>query len=90
MTPGPTLQERVRAVVAAALELQIEPAALPLDEPLFGEGAGADSIASLEIVFGLEREFGIQVTDEELRVELFDSIRTLCEYVGAKLEARSA
>jgi len=82
--PEQDVVARVRAVVAAALELEIDPATLALDEPLFEGGTGADSIASLEIVYGLEREFGIEVTDDELRVELFDSIGALCAYVIAK------
>ena len=78
------LEARVRAVVAAALELNLDPGELPLDEPLFDPGMGADSIGSLEIVYGLEREFGIQVEDDELRAELFESVRALCEFVRGK------
>ncbi len=87
MDANGTLEQRVRAVVVQALELELDPAGLPADEPLFGDATGADSIAALEIVFGLEREFDIQVTDEELGVELFDSVRALTRYVEGKLRA---
>lgn len=85
-----TLEERVRAVIVEALELDVKPRDLPADEPLFGDGMGADSIAALEIVFALEREFDIQITDEELRVELFDSVQALAEYVDQKVNAAPA
>ena len=85
-----TVCDRVRAVVVKALELPLDPDELPADEPLFGEGAGADSIDSLQIVFGIEREFGIQVTDSELTVELFDSVATLAAYVERKLGTAAA
>ena len=79
--------ERVRRVVKEALGLTIPASEIPREEPLFGAGVGADSIASLEIVFGLEREFGIQVSDEELCAELFDSVASLVAYVMSRVAA---
>lgn len=81
------IEARVRAVVVEALELRVDPLQLPLDEPLFDGETGADSIASLEIVSGLEREFGIEVTDDELTAELLESVATLSAYVRRKLVA---
>ncbi|MEW6753253.1 MAG: acyl carrier protein [Candidatus Latescibacterota bacterium] len=78
---------RVKEVVVRALGLAVGPEELGDDESLFGEGTGADSMASLQIVFALEEEFGIQVEDEELRVEIFDSVRSLAQLVEGKLEA---
>ena len=74
---------RVKKCVITALQLDIPYAELPDSEPLFGD-LGADSIASLQIVEAIEREFGIRVEDEELRSELFDSVQSLCEFVNSK------
>ncbi len=81
-----SIAQRVRQAIVQALQLDIEPDAIADDEPLFGEGLGADSIATLEIVVALEEEFGFKVDDEDLRVELFDSVRTMTQYVKEKLE----
>ena len=44
-----------------------------------------DSIATLEIIFAIEAEFSIVVDDDDLRVELFASVRSLVGYVEARL-----
>ena len=44
------------------------------DEPLFGGDATVDSIGSLEIIAALEREYDFHIPDDDLRVELFDSV----------------
>ena len=83
-----SISGRVKRTVIQSLELQLSEADIADDEVLFGGGMGLDSIGVLQIVFGLEREFGIEVTDDELRVELFDSIETVTEYVESKLGSR--
>ena len=82
-------EARVRRVVVTALALAVSPDDLPLTEPLFGAGLMGDSIGALEIVFGLEREFRLQVGDDELGPELFESVASLVEYVDAKLATLS-
>jgi acyl carrier protein len=73
--------ERVRELVITALQLQVAAAVLDVDEPLFGGDATVDSMGSLEIVAALEREFDFRMPDDDLRVELFGSIRSLADYV---------
>lgn len=83
-----TLVRRVKQVVVRSLGLALDPDELGEDEVLYGSGLGADSVATLEVVFALEAEFGIEVSDDELRVELFATIRSLVDYVERNLRAR--
>ncbi|MBI2504161.1 MAG: acyl carrier protein [Candidatus Latescibacteria bacterium] len=83
-----TIVHRVKRTIVRSLELEIAPEELADDEVLFGSGLGADSEATLEVVFALETEFGIEVEDEELRVELFATVRSLVDYVERKIRAR--
>ena len=78
---------RVKQAIVDALGLQIDPNVIPDDEVIFGGGMGADSTAALEVVFAIEEAFGIEVDDEELRVDLFDSVSSLTNYVQRRLEA---
>lgn len=73
--------ERVRELVVAALELSVSPEEIGPDEPLFGGDATVDSMGSLEIVAAIEREYAFRIPDDDLRVELFDSVRSLAAYV---------
>ena len=77
---------RVKQTIVRALQLDIEPERLPDDEALFGDtGVAIDSIATLQIIFAIEAEFGIDVDDDDLRVELFASVRSLVDYVESRL-----
>lgn len=84
MGEGKTIEARIKRMIVRTLELKIDPEEIEEDEMLFGGGLGLDSVATLEIVVGLEEEFGIEVQDEDLRVELFDSVKALADYAEGK------
>ena len=90
MSGGLDVTHRVKEALVQGLQLDVEPNEIPDDEPLFGEGLAGDSITALEIVFALEEEFGFEVEDEDLQVELFDSVRTLSRYIEEKLGVQPA
>ena len=76
---------RVKRLIVKALNLQVKPEEIPDDEAIFGGGLGLDSIATLEIVFAMEEEFGLEVEDDELQAGFFDSVEALSKYVECKL-----
>ena len=51
------------------------------DAPLFGEGLGLDSIDALELVIGLEKEYGASIPDAEVGKKVFQSVRTIAQYI---------
>ena len=40
-------------------------------------------MASMEIIIGLEKEFEIEIGDEDLQVEVFASVSNIAEYIRA-------
>lgn len=38
-------------------------------------------MASMEIIIGLEKEFEIEIGDENLQVEIFASVSNIAEYI---------
>ncbi len=72
---------RLKKLIIQRLKLQMEPDSISDDAPLFGEGLGLDSIDALELVVGLEQEFGVQVPDEAVGREAFASINALARFV---------
>lgn len=81
------LKGRVKALIVRQLKLEVEPGSIKDDAPLFGDdpgGLGLDSIDALELVLGIEKEFGIKVQDEEVGVKAFSSVNALCEFVETK------
>jgi acyl carrier protein len=75
---------RVKDLIVRRLKLEIDPASIQDDAPLFGEGLGLDSIDALELVLGLEQEFGIKVEDEEVGVKAFASVNSLVDFIEQK------
>ena len=54
------------------------------DAPLFGEGGiGLDSIDVLEIIVMLEKRYGIRLANPKEGKAIFQSVRTIAEYVQA-------
>ena len=81
------LTPRVKELIVRRLKLEIDPASIQDDAPLFGEGLGLDSIDALELVLGLEQEFGIKVEDEEVGVKAFSSVNALVDFIEQKKTA---
>ncbi len=80
----PSTAQRVKELIVRRLKLEIDPATIQNDAPLFGEGLGLDSIDALELVLGLEQEFGIKVQDEEVGVKAFASVDALVDFIEQK------
>ena len=81
-----SVEHRVKEVIIRKLSLDVTPEEIGDEDPLFDGGLGLNSMATIEIIVGLEEEFEIQVPDEDLRVELFDSVKTMADYVRGVIE----
>jgi acyl carrier protein len=53
------------------------------DAPLFGDGLGLDSIDALELIVLLEKNYGIKVANPQDGKKIFQSVRTMAEYIQA-------
>ena len=84
MSAPECLNHRIKQLIVTTLGLEVTHEEIPDDEALFSGGMDIDSIATLEIVAAIEKEFGITVEDDELTIELFDSVTTLAAYVAGK------
>ena len=81
-----SIEHRVKQVIIRTLSLEVDAEEIDDKDELFGGGLGINSMATIEIIVGLEEEFGIEVPDEDLRVELFDSVQTMADYVRTVLQ----
>lgn len=84
------LKERIKHTLVERLKLDMEPSAIEDSQPLFGEGLGLDSIDALELVLGIEQEFGVKIEDEEVGAQALSSVDSLAEFVLAKQQVASS
>lgn len=79
------IAQRVRALLSTRLKLAKAVDGITDETPLFGpDGLGLDSIDALELVLGLEKEFGVVVEDRETAVKVLASIRTIADFIQAQ------
>jgi acyl carrier protein len=78
------LVREVAGLLVKALNLEVAPADIDPDEPLYGEGLGLDSIDILEIALVVSKQYGVQLrADSEDNERIFGSLRQLAEYITA-------
>lgn len=91
MTTTPTpetvdaLLPEIAELIVAALNLEMAPAEIDADAPLFGEGLGLDSIDVLEISLVVSKRYGFQLrSDNEDNVRIFASLRALTTHIASQ------
>jgi len=84
-------EDRLKKLIVTRLRLPRAPETIGDDQALFGkEGLGLDSIDALEMVVGMEEEFGIRIGDTEVDRAVFRSVSTLSEFVAKKVAQKVA
>jgi acyl carrier protein len=79
------LLPEVAALIVEALNLEIPPADIEPDAPLFGDGLGLDSIDVLEIALVISKRYGFQLrSDNADNVRIFASLRALTAHIASQ------
>lgn len=86
--PGPVerrprdneMQDRIARVFSGLLKLDIQ----SVDTDLFESGI-LDSLAFVELLLQLEREFGVTTSVEDLELDNFRSIARIAEFVSTRI-----
>ncbi len=77
------IEKKVRAYVLETFLFTNDPLALSSGDSFLQKGI-IDSTGVLEMIFFLEQEFGIKVTDKELIPENLDSVNNIVRFVQSK------
>lgn len=83
MTDEKRIEDQIKEMMVERLFLKIQPEQIS-DEGLLTEELGLDSVSIFEIVVGLEEAFGISVEDQEFKLESFQSVCKIADFVRGK------
>ena len=82
-----TIEERLKKMIVERLFMKIKPEEIEENKSLIND-YGVDSVSLLELVVGIEEEFGIAVGDEDFSVKHFETVAALAEFVRGKMGAQ--
>ncbi|MBC9180122.1 phosphopantetheine-binding protein [Pseudoroseomonas ludipueritiae] len=76
------IEAEVAELIVEALHLEVSPAEIDPEAPLFGAGLGLDSIDALEIALAVSKRYGFQLrSDDERNGQIFASLRNLSAHI---------
>ena len=76
-------EQTIKEMLVERLFLQVSPDDIPDDANLM-ETLEIDSVSVLEIVVGLEEVYGLSFEDDEFDVSIFESVKSIADYVREK------
>lgn len=85
-----TLLNELKVKVISTLCLKdITPDEIDENDPLVGGVLGIDSIDILELVMMVEENYSIKITNKDLAVQAFSSLKSLAAYIHENLPTTS-
>lgn len=75
--------DQVREILIETLQLEGDAARLEADSPLIGHLPQLDSMGVVSVMTALEERLGIQIADDEIDAEAFETLGALSELVDA-------
>ncbi|MDP6523653.1 MAG: acyl carrier protein [Kiritimatiellia bacterium] len=79
-----SIESRLKKMIVERLFMKISPDEIE-DEKSLINVYGVDSVSLLELVVGIEEEFGIEVEDEDFDVRSFETVAALSAFVQRKM-----
>ena len=80
-----SIKEELKKITITELNIEdVRPEEIEDDEPLFGEKLGLDSIDAVEVVFQVDKHFGVAIKDMKEGRPALQSINTLAAFIEAR------
>ena len=80
----PVTELEVAQLLVASLNLEVAPADIDPQAPLYGDGLGLDSIDILELALEISKKYGFELrSDDDNNVRIFGSLASLTAHVNA-------
>jgi acyl carrier protein len=77
--------EQIKILLADTLGLGERAGNLRTETALLGSLPELDSMSVIQIISGIEERFGIQIDDDEIGADIFETVGSLAAFVDQKL-----
>ena len=78
------LKQNIKSMMVENLMLQVTADEIGDDQPLFGPGSlGLDSVDALQLVVGLDKNFGLKIPDPAAAKEVLQNVNTIVAAIRA-------
>jgi acyl carrier protein len=81
---------RVKQMLVRQLKLERKPEEIADDAALFGGDFELDSIDVLEIVVGIEKDFGVRISDRAVGEKVIRTPRSIADFVSSQRGAAAS
>ena len=76
------IKEKIKNMMVENLMLQLTPTDIADDQALFGPGSlGLDSVDALQLVVGLDKNFGLKIPDPAAAKSVLQNVNTMADAV---------
>ena len=76
------IKDRIKQVLVSKMLKDMKPEDIGDDTPLIELGVGVDSVATLELIVALEKEFQISIDESDVSLELLATIDSISDYIS--------
>lgn len=79
------LAQEIASLIVSSLNLEVDPASIDPEAPLYREGLGLDSIDILEVALVVSKRYGFKLKqDDQDNVRIFRSLSSLAAHVAER------
>jgi acyl carrier protein len=76
---------RLKKIIVQDLDVNIKESEIRNDVSLYEGGLALDSIAIVDLIIQIEKEFAFRFEDKELNTDLFNNLGSLATFIDVKL-----
>lgn len=77
--------DQLKSIIVDKLDVNLRLEEIDENISLFEDGLGLDSIAVVDLIVSIEKQFSMSIADDELNADLFKSLNILADFIRLKV-----
>ncbi len=80
------IMNQLKEIIANKLDVNLKLEEIDEDISLFEDGLGLDSIAIVDLIVNIEKDFALEIADDELNPGLFKNLKILADFIQSRIK----